>query len=150
MAIDPAKTVQQHDTEPMSEVFGATAKLARDLTGLDLIGANADVVYMTYRGAPATLTNVDVTIGGTIDAPATVTVSIGGTNPSGPAPAFPAGVLTIPSVGSLAGNIYSAAPDTDTAIADGDQISLTVGGTNTLAIFADVSIAMTYAPEASL
>jgi len=149
MAINPDQTVQQHDNVPMSEIFAATAKIARDLSGLDLIGANADVVTMTYRGAPATLTNVDVTLGGAIDVDATVTVSIEGTNPSGPAPAFPAGVLTIPAAGSAAGNTYSAAPDTDNAVVDGNRISFTVGGGNTLATFADVSIALDFAPVAT-
>ena len=147
MAIDPKLTVQQHDNVPLAEVLASTAKLARDLSGLDLIGANADVVTMTYRGAPATLTNVDVTIGGALDASATVTVSIEGTNPSGPS--LPAGVLTIPSVGSGPSDTYSVAPDTDTAVVDGNRISFTVGGANTNAVFADVSVALDYAPAAS-
>ena len=58
-------------------------------------------------------------------------------------------MLTIPSAASAAGNTYSAAPDTDNDVVDGDRISLTVGGSNTLAVFADVSLAIDYTPVAS-
>lgn len=147
MAVDPALTVQQHDNVPVSEILGTTAKFSVVLAGLDMIGANADTAYYVYRGDAGTLDAVDLVLGGTLSADATVTVAINGT----PVPGtnMPAGVLTVPSAGSGAGVLTSGTPTSANALADGDIVSLLVGGTNITATFADVSLAISYVPAAT-
>lgn len=144
MAIDPKLTVQQHANVPLSEVLAATAKLTPIVSGLDMIGGNTDVAHYQYFGAPGTLDKVGIVLDGTLSADATVTVAIDGT-PTEPA----SGVVTVPTAGSGAGVATSYVPTSANELVDGAVVSLTVGGTNATATFADVTLAISYVPAAT-
>lgn len=147
MAIDPRKTSQQHANVNLSEIVAVTAKLAPAISGIDMIGANADTAYFVYRGDPGTLDAVDIVLGKAIDVAATVTVKIGGV--AVPGTGMPAGVITIPFAGSGPGVRASGIPTSANALADESVISLTVGGGNTLVAFADATLSISYTPAAT-
>jgi len=144
MAVDPKKTIQQHEDVPLSEILAKTAKVSPVISGLDMIGANTDVVYYTHLLAAGTLDAVALTLDGAIDVDATITISI-----EGVAPEPTAGVITFPAIGSAAGVTVTYTPTSGNEIATGARIGLTVGGGNTLATFADVTLLVSYTPVAS-
>jgi hypothetical protein len=54
------------------------------------------------------------------------------------------GVVTIAESGSAAGTKDTATPSATNVIVDGASLELTVGGTNDAAVFADVSVELSY------
>jgi hypothetical protein len=139
MAVDPSKTVQQHDPVEVSELLAQTSKFSASISGLDMIGANTDFGHHQYFGDPGTLDKVGIVLDGSLSADATVTIEINGT------PVEPSsGVVTVAAAGSGAGVSTTYTPTSANELADGDVISCTVGGANATATFSDVSMLISY------
>jgi hypothetical protein len=135
--IDLTQAMQQQAPHKTKDVLAATAKLMLS-TRLDLIGANAQVGRLVYRGTPATIDSIDSALDLALaTGDATITASIN-------AVAVTGGLVTIAQVASAAGDLDQAVPTALNVVTDGQVIELTVGGTNTAAAFADVTLALTY------
>lgn len=88
-------------------------------------------VYRTLAPAAGTITAIhSITEGALTTGNATLTGKIGST-------AITDGVITVTQAGSAAGDKDSAAPSAANVVASGDEISLTVGGTNATATVAN-------------
>jgi hypothetical protein len=108
-------------------------------TRVDLVGATAAVYrYQNVSGNSETIVKIGSAINGALTTGnATLTASIGGVPVT-------SGVVTITQAGSAAGDKDSATPSAANVIADGASLEITVGGTNDAAVFADVSIELSY------
>lgn len=109
------------------------------LTRVDLIAASAEVYrYVNNSGNSETVTVLSSALTAALaTGDATITASINGVPVT-------TGVITITEVGSAAGDLDSAIPTAANVIANGQVLELTVGGANTAAVFADVSVELTY------
>lgn len=108
-------------------------------TRVDLIGATAAVYrYVNASGNSETILRLASGLTGALaTGDATITASIDGTPVT-------TGVITITEVGSAAGDVDSTDPTALNVIAALSVLELTVGGANTAAEFADVSVELTY------
>lgn len=99
-----------------------------------LIASGNAIMYYIHRGPSAVITRLDSALSAALaTANATLTANIGVT-------AVTNGVLTITQSGSAAGDLDTATPTAANVLADGDVLRLVLGGGNTAAVFADVSI----------
>lgn len=115
---------------------GGANKCLLTIQDIDLIGANAEVKRIVSPVA-GTITKIYSVINGAITTGnATLTGKIG-------AVAITNGALTVTQAGSAAGDVDVATPTAAHTVAVGDVISITVGGTNDAAKFANVSILIT-------
>ena len=115
---------------------GGANKHILEIRDIDLISANAEVKRVVSPVA-GTIDQIYSVINGALTVgDATLTGKIG-------AVAITTGVLTITQAGSAAGDVDSAAPTAAKTVAAGDVISFTVGGTQTAAKLADVTILIT-------
>lgn len=136
MALVPELTIQQHDNVPLSELLAAAQDRSVTLSRLDLIGANAQVYAYVHQGADALITSIDSRLTAALAVgDATITAAIDGVAVTG-------GVVTITQIGSAPGDLDSATPTALNTITAGQVLTLTVGGTNTAAVFSDVSVAL--------
>lgn len=105
---------------------------------VDLIAANAAVYYYVHRGPDATIDSIDSGLTGALAVgDATITAAIN-------AVAVTGGVVTITQAGSGAGDVDQAVPSAANVLSAGDVLTLTVGGANTAAEFADVTVHMVH------
>lgn len=106
---------------------------------VDLIGATAAVYrYVNNSGIAQTILSIASAITGALAVgDATITASIGGVPVT-------TGVITITQAASAAGDVDSTIPSAANVIGIGAVLELTVGGTNTAAEFADVSVELSY------
>lgn len=106
-------------------------------TRANLIGASANVYrYLNVSGNSETILKIGTVLTGALDADATITASID-------AVAVTTGVVTITNPGA-AGDKDTATPSGANVIADGAALELTIGGGNTNAVFADISVELSY------
>ena len=136
MALDPSLTIQQHDNVLLSELLAAAQDRAVTFTHVDLIAANAEVYAYVHRGVDALVTWIDTRLTAALaTGDATITAEIDGAAVTG-------GVVTITQAASAPGDIDNAQPTALNTITSGQVLTLTVGGANTAAVFADVSVAL--------
>lgn len=115
---------------------GGADKHILQLRDIDLVSANAEVKRVVSPVA-GTIEKIYSTINGALTVgDATLTGKIG-------AVAITNGVVTITQAASAAGDVDVATPTAARTVAVGDVISVTVGGTQTAAKLADVSILIT-------
>ncbi|HVI04117.1 MAG TPA: hypothetical protein VM869_35745 [Enhygromyxa sp.] len=94
--------------------------------------------YVNVSGNSETIEGIGSVITGALaDGDATITATINGV-------AVTNGVVTIAESGSAAGTVDSATPTAANVIANGAKLELTIGGPNTAAEFADVSVELSY------
>lgn len=104
----------------------------------DLIGASALVYRYVHRGPDATIAWISTALSGALTTgDATLTAAINGTPVT-------TGVVTITQSASAAGDIDGVQPTALNVIATGQVLTLTVGGTNDAARFADFVVHFTY------
>lgn len=104
----------------------------------DLIGASASVYRYVHRGPNATIEWISTAITDALTTgDATLTAAINGTPVT-------TGVVTITQSGSAAGDVDGVQPTAQNVIATGQTLTLTVGGTNDAAEFADFVFHFTY------
>ena len=104
---------------------------------LDMINANGGVLRYVHRGADLTLLSIDSALTAAIDVDATITAAIDGVPVT-------TGVISVTAAGSAAGTLDQAVPSGANVMIAGSVLTLTIGGGNTLASFADVAIYGTY------
>ena len=104
---------------------------------LDMIAANAGVLRYVHRGPSLSITSIDSALTAAIDVDATITAAINGTPITG-------GVVSVTAAGSAAGTLDQALPSAANVLAAGQVLTLTIGGGNTLASFADLAIFGTF------
>ena len=130
----------------LSDVTAATARanlVANRKTlifsRVNVVGATASVYrYLNVSGNSETILKIGSALSAALaTGNATITASIDGV-------AVTLGVITITEAGSAAGDKDSATPSALNVIADGASLELTVGGTNDAAVFADVSVELSY------
>lgn len=115
---------------------GGADKHILSIRDIDLVSANAEVKRVVSPVA-GTIEKIYSTINGALTVgDATLTGKIGAT-------AITNGVVTITQAGSAAGDVDVATPTAARTVAVGDVISVTVGGTQTAAKLADVTILIT-------
>lgn len=115
---------------------GGADKHILQIRDIDLVSANAEVKRVVSPVA-GTIEKIYSTINGALTVgDATLTGKIG-------AAAITNGVVTITQAGSAAGDVDVATPTAARTVAVGDVISVTVGGTQTAAKLADVTILIT-------
>lgn len=113
-------------------------RLMLSVQRIDLISASAEVYRYVHQGPDATIVSLSSAITGALaTGDATITASIDGVPVTD-------GVLTIAQAGSAAGDVDTATPSAANVISAGETLELTVGGTQTAAEFADVSVELTY------
>jgi len=124
----------------LSDVTAATARaniganlVVESLLVADLTSASA-LIYYIVSPVAGTITKIWAVINGALAVGnATLTGKIGAT-------AITNGVVTLVQSGSAAGDKFYATPSALNVVAAGDVISFTVGGTNTAAKTAEVSL----------
>jgi hypothetical protein len=130
----------------LSDVTAATARanlVANRKTlifsRVNVVGATASVYrYQNVSGNSETVLKLGSALSAALaTGDATITASIDGV-------AVTNGVITIAEAGSAAGTKDSATPSAANVIADGASLELTVGGANDAAVFADVSVELSY------
>jgi hypothetical protein len=130
----------------LSDVTAATARAnivanrkTLVFTRVNVVGATASVYrYLNVSGNSETVLKIGTALSAALaTGDATITASIGGV-------AVTSGVVTITLAGSAAGTKDTATPSATNVIVDGASLELTVGGTNDAAVFADVSIELSY------
>ena len=104
---------------------------------LNMIAAGAGVLRYVHRGPSLTITSIDSALTSAIDVDATITAAINGTPVTG-------GVVSVTAAGSAAGTLDQALPSAANVLAAGQVLTLTIGGGNTLASFADLAIFGTF------
>jgi hypothetical protein len=105
---------------------------------LDLIGANAAQFRYVHSGPDATINHIRSVLSGALTTGnATITASIDGV-------AVTNGVVTITQAGSAEDDVDAANPSAANVISEGEVLTLTVGGTNDAARFANVTIELSY------
>lgn len=115
---------------------GGADKHILEIRDIDLIGANTEVKRVVSPVA-GTISKIYSVINGALTTgDATLTGKIG-------AVAITTGAITITQAGSAAGDVDVVSPSAAKTVAVGDVISVTVGGTNDAAKFADVVILIT-------
>lgn len=104
----------------------------------DLIAASAEVYAYVHRGPDATIEQIDTRLTDALAVgDATITPAIDGVGVTD-------GVVTIAQAGSAAGDLDTATPSALNVMTDGQVLTLTVGDSNTAAVFADISLDITY------
>ena len=126
-------TTQQAANIPLEDLLATSSQFAVGPLRVDLIGANTATAYYRHRGADATVASLDAVITAALDVDATITFAVEGVD---------VGVMTIPALGSAPGEAVQLVPSPGVTLTDGDRLRLTVGGGDTAASFADVSIAL--------
>jgi hypothetical protein len=130
----------------LSDVTAATARAnivanrkTIVFTRVNVVGATASVYrYLNVSGNSETVLKIGSALSAALaTGDATITASINGA-------AVTSGVVTIAESGSAAGTKDTATPSAANVIVDGASLELTVGGTNDAAVFADVSIELSY------
>lgn len=115
---------------------GGADKHILEIRDIDLIGANTEVKRVVSPVA-GTISKIYSVINGALTTgDATLTGKIG-------AVAITNGAITVTQAASAAGDVDVATPTAARTVAVGDVISVTVGGTNDAAKFADVVILIT-------
>ncbi len=104
---------------------------------LNMIAAGAGVLRYVHRGPSLSITSIDSALTAAIDVDATITAAINGTPITG-------GVVSVTAAGSAAGTLDQALPSAANVLAAGQVLTLTIGGGNTLASFADLAIFGTF------
>ncbi len=130
----------------LSDVTAATARAnivanrkTLVFTRVNVVGATASVYrYVNTSGYAQTILSIASVLAAALaTGDATITASINGTPVT-------TGVVTIAESGSAAGTIDSCTPSAENVIGLGQVLELTVGGTNDAAVFADVSVELSY------
>jgi hypothetical protein len=130
----------------LSDVTAATARAnlvanrkTLVFTRVNVVGATASVYrYLNVSGNSETVLKIGSALSAALaTGDATITASINGVAVTG-------GVVTIAESGSAAGTKDTATPSATNVIVDGASLELTVGGTNDAAVFADVSVELSY------
>jgi hypothetical protein len=123
----------------LSALLTITNRKTLVFTRVNVVGATASVYrYQNVSGNSETLLKIGSALSAALaTGDATITASIDGV-------AVTSGVVTIAQVGSAAGTKDTATPSALNVIADGASLELTVGGTNDAAVFADVSVELSY------
>lgn len=102
---------------------GGANKVFLEIRDINLVGATAEVKRVVAPVAGTIAKIYSVIDGALTTGDATLTAKIGAT-------AVTNGVLTVTQAGSAAGDVDSATPTAANTVADGDVLSITVGGTN--------------------
>lgn len=123
----------------LSALFLITNRKTIVFTRVNVVGATASVYrYQNVSGNSETVLKIGSALSAALaTGDATITASIDGV-------AVTDGVVTIAQVGSAAGTKDTATPSAANVIADGASLELTVGGANDAAVFADVSVELSY------
>jgi hypothetical protein len=123
----------------LSALLAITNRKTIVFTRVNVVGATASVYrYQNVSGNSETIVKIGSALSAALaTGDATITASIDGV-------AVTLGVVTIAQVGSAAGTKDSATPSALNVIANGASLELTVGGTNDAAVFADVSVELSY------
>jgi hypothetical protein len=123
----------------LSALFLITNRKTIIFTRVNVVGATASVYrYQNVSGNSETVLKIGSALSAALaTGDATITASIDGV-------AVTLGVVTIAEAGSAAGTKDSATPSGANVIADGASLELTVGGANDAAVFADVSVELSY------
>lgn len=115
---------------------GGADKIVMSIHDIDLVGANTEVKRIVSPVA-GTIDKIYSVINGALTTgDATLTAKIG-------AVAVTNGAITVAQAASAAGDVDSATPTAAKTVAVGDVISITVGGTNDAAKFANVTLLIT-------
>jgi hypothetical protein len=119
-----------------TELAAAAGGGAR-VIGLDIptnVSATAYVARYVHSGPPMSIRSIRSVISAALaTGDMTITAAINGVAVTG-------GVITVTQVGSAAGDIDIATPTAANVITEGQQLTLTVGGTNTGAGHTDVAV----------
>ncbi|MDP3875855.1 MAG: hypothetical protein Q8Q50_02630 [Methylobacter sp.] len=115
---------------------GGANKIVMTLHDIDLIGANTEVKRIVSPVAGTIDKIYSVIDGALTTGDATLTAKIG-------AVAVTTGAITVTQAGSAAGDVDSVTPSAAKTVAVGNVISITVGGTNDAAKFANVTLLIT-------
>jgi hypothetical protein len=119
-----------------TQAAGGSRKTQIQFQNCDLIGASAKV-YRWVATVAGDITRLFSVIDGALTTgDATLTLKINGV-------AVTTGVITVTQAGSAAGDVDSCAPTAARTVAIGDVVSLTVGGTNDAAKFANATAEIT-------
>jgi hypothetical protein len=123
----------------LSALLAITNRKTLVFTRVNVVGATASVYrYQNVSGNSETVLKIGSALSAALaTGDATITASIDGV-------AVTSGVVTLAQVGSAAGTKDSATPSALNVIANGASLELTVGGTNDAAVFADVSVELSY------
>lgn len=138
-ALEAANNLSDVDTPATARAnIGANRKTVL-FTRIDLVGATGAVYrYVNVSGNSETVLAMGSALAAALTTgDATITASINATP-------ITDGAITITQSSSGAGDIDTATPSAANVIANGEALELTVGGTNDAAVFADVTVELSY------
>jgi len=140
MPIDAAQvTIQQAANREISDLLDPVGSQTTSAQQVDLIPANLDERHIVYRGPAAYLTYVDVVLKLALaTGDATLDVKLN---------AVSVGIITVVQIASAPGDRYTLDLGETVRVVSGDLLTITVGGGNTAAARADVSLALGSALE---